>query len=106
MKRHTVWLLAALLLFGVAAWLMSVGETGALSEAKQKKRQFPQLSAESWDRQEKRLTMPALASSSTRENEPVPARKRDPVLAAMAPKAEVNLVFEASAIRDSPVGAL
>ena len=106
MKRHTVWLAAALLLFGIAAWLMSVGETGAVSEAKQKSRQFPSLGPESWQRQEKRLTLPAPTPSSTTDRDPLPAHKRDPMLAALAPHAEVNLVFEASSIRDSPVGEL
>ncbi len=106
MKRHTVWLAAALLLFAIAAWLMSLGETGLATDAKQKDRQFPHHDFESWQREEKRLTLPVPMASAATEGAPVPARNRDPILSAMAPNAEVNLVFEATAIRDSPVGEL
>jgi hypothetical protein len=102
MNRRTLWLWVALLLFGFGAWLMSIGETGTAADVKHKEREFPHIALETFQREEKRMTMPPAPPRAEGER----PRKRDPVLTALAPKAEVNLVLEASAIRDTPVGEL
>jgi len=104
MKRHARWLVLAFMLFGVAAWLMSRGEKGGASAEVKELRPFPnRLDPEGWQRLQRRLTLPAPAAPA---DFPGDTRMRDPLLTALGPEAKINLVFEASAIRDSPVGQL
>jgi hypothetical protein len=96
----------ALALFGLAAWLMSHGEKGGASAEQKEPRPFPgRLDGEGWQRVQRRLTLPAPAASNAPDPLTGP-QMRDPLLTALRPDAKINLVFEASAIRDSPVGQL
>jgi len=105
--RRKAWLAGAALLFALAMWLGSSGEARMLKTAASPKKQaFPHYGdEETWERSRKRLTLPPLAPSSDNAVALIPQR-RDPLLASLAPQAKVNLIFEASAIRDSPLGKL
>lgn len=106
MKGHAKWLFVALALFGLAAWLMSHGEKGGASAEIKERRPFPErLDREGWQRVQRRLTLPSPAASHGPPERGFP-RMRDPLLTALSPTAKINLVFEASAIRDSPLGQM
>ncbi|WP_437572244.1 hypothetical protein [Sorangium sp. So ce542] len=102
--RHRAWLLAAVLLLGLAAWLMSRGDVEATSPKKKARVEFPRGPREpELERSLRRRTLrpPALDPSA----EPRPSR--DPLLTALpTDRATSAVVFEASAIKESPAGKL
>ena len=108
-RRRWPWMVAALALFGAGAWLMS--------------RDDPERPAPSWERVEmprhmrsedrqranaRRLLPEPPPPPAVGEDPPfVPARPRDPVLAALPTEVKGGVVVvEANAIRHSPVGEL
>ncbi|XXX79334.1 hypothetical protein WMF30_11220 [Sorangium sp. So ce134] len=102
--RHRAWLLAAVLLLGLAAWLMTRGD-GKATSPKKARVEFPRRPREpEIERSLRRRTLPPPP-----EVEPsVEAKpRRDPLLTALPTgKATSAVVFEASAIKESPAGKL
>ncbi|WP_434041658.1 MULTISPECIES: hypothetical protein [Sorangium] len=100
--RHRAWLLAAVVLLGLAAWLMSRGD-GKATAARKPRVEFPRYPRDAeQERNQRRLTLPPPP-----QNDPKRPGRRDPVLTALpTDKATSALVFEASAIKDSPTGKL
>lgn len=103
--KQRAWLLAAVVLFALAAFLMSRGDKGA-----QAKRPpavaFPRHEKpEEQARNQRRRTLPPPPLQDEKE-EGVRAR-RDPVITALpTTPGKSAVVFEASALKSSPVGAL
>jgi hypothetical protein len=105
-RRRSEWLIGAVCLFVAAGWLMWRGEHGTKpARAKHNESDFPSPQTRRGDRQreDQRLVLPPLPQPVGAE---APERPRDPVLAALAPAAKQAFVFEAAAIRDSPLGAI
>ncbi|WP_437954926.1 hypothetical protein WME76_25610 [Sorangium sp. So ce119] len=102
--RHRAWLLAAVVLLGLAAWLMSRGDSKATA-ARKPRVEFPRYpKIPEQERNRRRLTLPPPP-----QTDPSMERqgRRDPVLTALpTDKATSALVFEASAIKESPAGKL
>jgi hypothetical protein len=100
-RRPLLWLLAALVLFGLGAFLAR-GCAGSEEVARRPPPALPRhLRPAEARRMEQRQTLPPSAFPSDR------SRPRDPVLTALAaPDAGTALVFEANALRNSPVGQL
>ncbi len=102
--RHRAWLLAAVVLLGLAAWLMARGDDKATS-AKKPRVEFPRHPrGPEVERSQRRRTLPP-----SREVDPSQEQKprRDPLLTALpTDKATSVVVFEASAIKESPAGKL
>lgn len=101
-RRAFAWLTAAVVLLGLGAWLMSSGARGARAKPRHSAEDFPRYkSPEEYQRDEKRQTL--------RLPEEKPGTQElfgDPLLYAMDPNAEMAIVFEASTIRDAPVGRM
>jgi hypothetical protein len=98
------WLLAAALLFALAAWLMAgtdVEHVGVPDKVSLPRR----MTRADWDRAEKRKSMPEEVVVPGAPEKP--ARPRDPVLALMPATVKKGaVVFEANAIRHSDLGDL
>lgn len=105
--RRWPWLLAAVLLFGAAAWLMA-GSEGEKAEKKDKVSIPRYMTSDERKRNAERRTLPQLPPPPLVEGQkPQPPPPRDPVLAAM-PSTVKNgaVVIEANAIRHSDLGDL
>ncbi|MFL5352426.1 hypothetical protein [Archangium sp.] len=106
-RRRGLWLVFAVVLFGLAAWLMlsGQGEEEALPEMKVT---FPnRLRPRERERMEKRRTYVLPLAQAGTVAEPQPVRPRDPVLAALPRgKGKTAVVIEANAIRHSPLGEM
>ncbi|WP_437336751.1 hypothetical protein [Sorangium sp. So ce394] len=102
--RHRAWLLAAVLLLGLAAWLMSRGDVKATSPKKKARVEFPRGPREpELERSLRRRTLPPPALDPSA----APRPSRDPLLTALpTDRATSAVVFEASAIKESPAGKL
>ncbi len=105
-RRRGMWLVFAVVLFGLAAWLMLSGQ-GEEETPRPTKVAFPtRLRPEEKERMERRRTYVAptpVAAGAEQQ----PARPSDPVLAALPRgKGKTAMVFEANAIRHSPIGEL
>lgn len=102
-RKTWLWLAAALLLVGLAAFLMSRGEDQP-PEHEEVKVAFPRfLRGPERQRMETRKTLPVPTVATPRQAQ----RPRDPLLAALAdPRAKEVMVVEANALRNSPVGEL
>ncbi|WP_437726201.1 hypothetical protein [Sorangium sp. So ce861] len=102
--RHRAWLLAAVLLLGLAAWLMSRGDVEATSPKKPRV-EFPRGPREpEFERSLRRRTLPP---PPVLDPSAEPRPRRDPLLTALpTDKATSAVVFEASAIKESPAGKL
>ena len=103
--RHRAWLLAAVVLLGLAAWLMSRGDSKATSpKARVEFPRRPQLP--DMERNARRQTLPPPPQTDPRaERQPRPMR--DPLLTALPTgRATSAVVVEASAIKESPAGKL
>ena len=110
-RRRFLFPLAAILLLGLGAYFMGRGdEPEKRPEAQQV--HFPtHLRSEEYQRLAKRRTLrpeiaKALAQAAQPDAEPPP--RRDPMLAALPPAApgKTAVVFEANALRNSPIGEL
>lgn len=106
-RRRGMWLVFAVVLFGLAAWLMLSGQGEEVFDRPEKEVAFPtRLRPEERQRMESRRTYVAPAvDAGTAEQQP--RRPSDPVLAAL-PRGtgKTAMVFEANAIRHSPIGEL
>ncbi|PTL85368.1 hypothetical protein [Vitiosangium sp. GDMCC 1.1324] len=106
-RRRGLWLVFAVVLFGLAAWLMLSGQ-GEEEAPPPPKVAFPnRLRPQERERMEKRRTyvLPVVDAGTAVEQKPV--RPRDPVLAALPRgKGKTAMVIEANAIRHSPIGEL
>jgi len=106
-RRRGLWLVFAVVLFGLAAWLMLSGQ-GEEEAPPPPKVAFPnRLRKEERERMERRRTyvMPTSVDAGTQEQTPV--KPSDPVLAALPRgKGKTAMVIEANAIRHSPIGEL
>src|SRR4051812_5912148 len=106
-RRSRLWLLAALVLFGVAAWLMRA-KTPARAHIEHKDDDFPHYlrPKESERLRRRQVVLPPRADASPRA---LP-RERDPFLAALPPVGHgvggTAVVFEADAIKGMPVGQM
>ncbi|HEX5745667.1 MAG TPA: hypothetical protein VFZ09_05455 [Archangium sp.] len=107
-RRRGLWLVFAVVLFGLAAWLMLSGQ-GEEEAPPPPKVAFPnRLRPAERERMEKRRTyvMPAVMDAGT-VAEQKPIRPSDPVLAALPRgKGKTAVVIEANAIRHSPIGEM
>jgi hypothetical protein len=105
--RRSLWLGAAALLLGLAAYFMSGPEEAPKPEARVDfpVRQNPDVQARAVRR---RTLLPLLAAAAAVDAGHKRLRSSDPVLAALPPKGPGTsaVVFEANAIRNSPVGEL
>lgn len=102
--RHRAWLLAAVLLLGLAAWLMARGDDKTTS-AKKPRVEFPRHPrGPEVERSQRRRTLPPPPEVDPSQERP---SRRDPLLTAL-PTGEATsaVVFEASAIKESPAGKL
>ncbi len=112
MKKHRwPWLVAALALIGVAAWLMSLEDEAPRERAKATVKLPRKMRAEEKRRAEERRTLPAPAPAPSDSNDsnddPQPARPRDPVMAALPTEFKrAAVVLEANALRHSELGPL
>lgn len=108
-SRRGLWLVLAVALLGIAVFLMSRGDAPEKTPAVDKV-DFPnRLRTQEFQRMEKRRTLrPELAAALEAAGKPQPMRPRDPVLAALPPAGskKTAVVFEANALRNSPVGEL
>lgn len=107
-RRKQLWIgLGALVLFGLAAWLMSEGEP---TVAPPRQIRFPTgPSAQDRARTERRRSLPSPPLPAAPDGTVVPpAPARDPFLAALPPLEEAKglLVLEANALRYSEIGEL
>jgi hypothetical protein len=107
-RRSWVWLLAAGVLFGCAAWLMSRKDPERPEPAWQRVDLPRHMKHEDRARAQSRRLLPELAAVPATDGAPEqPARPRDPVLAALPSEMKRGVVVvEANAIRHSPVGEL
>ncbi|WP_437923366.1 hypothetical protein WMF37_30590 [Sorangium sp. So ce291] len=102
--RHRAWLLAAVVLLGLAAWLMSRGDSKATASRKPRV-EFPRRPELPYvERDVRRRTLPpAPQTDPSVEHRP----RRDPLLTALPTgRAASAVVVEASAIKESPAGKL
>jgi len=106
-RRRGSWLVFAVVLFGLAAWLMLSGQ-GEVEAPEPLKVAFPKrLRPEERQRMESRRTyvMPTADAGTAAELKPL--KPSDPVLAALPRgKGKTAMVIEANAIRHSPIGEL
>ncbi|HEX8825968.1 MAG TPA: hypothetical protein VF794_39015 [Archangium sp.] len=106
-RRGGSWLVFAVVLFGLAAWLMLSGQGEEAAPAPLKV-EFPKrLRPEERTRMESRRTyvMPTVDAGTGTEQKPL--KPSDPVLAALPRgKGKTAVVIEANAIRHSPIGEL
>ncbi|WP_438022738.1 hypothetical protein [Sorangium sp. So ce233] len=101
--RNRAWLLAAVVLLGLAAWLMSRGDDNATAARKPRVEfpRYPRLPEQ--ERNRRRLTLPPPPPPTDPSMER--QGRRDPVLTALpTDKATSAIVFEASAIKESRAG--
>jgi hypothetical protein len=107
-RRRGLWLVFAVVLFGLAAWLMLSGQ-GEEEAPPPPKVAFPnRLRKEERERMERRRTyvMPVATDAGT-QAAAQPVKPSDPVLAALPRgKGKTAMVIEANAIRHSPIGEL
>lgn len=106
-RRRGLWLVFAVVLFGLAAWLMLSGQ-GEEEAPPAPKVAFPnRLRPQERERMEKRRTYVLPPVDAGTVAEPQPVRPRDPVLAALPRgKGKTAVVIEANAIRNSPIGEM
>jgi hypothetical protein len=105
MKKHRTWLFAAVVLLALAAFLMSRGDRDAQAK-KPPAVAFPRKAKpEEQARNQRRRTLPPAPVKDDQE-EGV-RTKRDPVITALpTTPGKSALVFEASALKNSPIGEL
>ncbi|HYO69653.1 MAG TPA: hypothetical protein VEU33_26615 [Archangium sp.] len=106
-RRRGLWLVFAVVLFGLAAWLMMSGQ-GEEEAPPPLKVAFPnRLRPAERERMEKRRTYVMPVTDAGTATEPTPVRPSDPVLAALPRgKGKTAVVIEANAIRHSPIGEM
>lgn len=106
-RRRVLWLLAAVLLFAAAAWLMTQGEPEDKGEPPPRVEIPRHLNAKEHERMKARRTLPEKPVVYLPDKPPPPERPRDPLLAALTPrKGESTIVVEANALTNSPIGEL
>jgi hypothetical protein len=113
-KRRWPWLLGAVLLVGLAALLMRVGEDENRPRSVWDKVEIPRrATAEDKQRQTQRQVLQPVApafvplDAGVAQAPPPPPRPRDPVLAALGGDFKKGaFVLEANAVRNSPIGQL
>ncbi|HTV22952.1 MAG TPA: hypothetical protein VMG12_29880 [Polyangiaceae bacterium] len=108
MKKNAGYLVAAVGLLGLAAFLMREPEAPRL---RRKALEFPRYPrSHEIERRETRktLALPAPSPSDSDATEPAdtPAPLADPVLVALASPDDMAFVLEASALKDSPIGRM
>ncbi len=102
--RRKLWLLIAVVLFGLAAFLMWRGEKYVEAPKLEERVQFPRaLRSQEFKRMQTRQTLPEAPANP---KEPPPPAVRDPVLAALPRGGKSVVVVEANAIRNSGIGEL
>jgi hypothetical protein len=105
-RRRRLWLLLAVVLFGLGAALMISGQ-GEEQAPAPRQVQFPRrMRSEEWKRLDRRRVLVAPPAAPGPEGLP-PPKPRDPMLEAL-PRGEgrTAVVIEANAVRHSPVGEL
>jgi hypothetical protein len=103
LKRRSAWLLLALALFGLVAW-MTPRLDGNPYAREAKPARFPRYpSRAEYRRMNQRRTLVQPAQPGAATAEPI---KRDPLLVAMPPDARTLLVLEAKAFLQKPIGRM
>lgn len=104
--RKYAWLLTAAFLLAMAAFLMSRSDSAARTDKQKPRVEFPRYAKrEDHDRNQKRRTLPPAPRNPNQDSDVEIQRKRDPMLTALPPsKGKSVVVFEASVLRDSPLG--
>ncbi|HEY3445557.1 MAG TPA: hypothetical protein VGK67_04290 [Myxococcales bacterium] len=107
-RRRWTWLVAAVLLFAAAAWLMTRGEPDEKPEQAQMVAIPKRLNDKEYQRMSARRTLPEPPTAPRVSDEPPPPpRPRDPLLAALPAKpGKTTVVVEANALSNSPIGEL
>ncbi|MGA9523011.1 MAG: hypothetical protein WBV82_16200 [Myxococcaceae bacterium] len=107
-NRRWPWLMAALVLLGAGAWLMSREDPERPEPARERVSMPRKMRNPERQRAQERRTLVVPAPDPTPgEAPPPPPALRDPVLAALPSKIErAAVVIEANALRHSPVGEL
>jgi hypothetical protein len=105
MRRRSLWLVAAIALLALAAFLMARGDPQSPA-ATEPRVQFPRgLDSAAAQRRLQRRVLPPPAEPT--QGERPPPRPRDPMLAALpAAPGKTTLVLEANALFESPLGSL
>ncbi len=106
-RRRGLWLVFAVVLFGLAAWLMLSGQ-GEERLPRPQKVAFPnQLRPAERERLERRRTYVTPVEDAGTVAEQKPVHPSDPLLAALPRgKGKTAMVIEANAIRNSPIGEM
>lgn len=105
-RRRRLWLLAALALFGIAGYLL-LRSDGPKPPPIERPEIPHRLRPAEVTRMERRAVLPALPPAKAAAEPEAPQRPRDPMLAALAfGKGSSAVVFEANALRYSPIGQL
>jgi hypothetical protein len=106
-RRRLLWLCLAVVLLGLAGGLMVTGQ-GDEPPPEPPQVEFPRrMRREDWKRAEQRRTQVVQPTVEAKAQSPEPPRPRDPVLAALPRGAGRSaVVFEANALRYSPIGEL
>lgn len=105
--RRYAWFIAAVALLAIAAYLMSRSDASVRPSAQKPRVEFPRYAKrEEHDRNQKRRTLaPAPSNPNKPDSDVEIRRKRDPMMVALpTSKGKSVVVFEASALRDSPLG--
>lgn len=107
-RRRWTWPLAAVLLFALAAYLMTRGEPDEKPEKEPRVAIPKRLNEKERERMKARRTLPeALPAPAQPDQPPPPPRPRDPVLAALPSNpGKTTVVVEANALSNSPIGDL
>jgi len=103
--RKWAWLVAFAALLILAAFLMSRGDKAQKPE-RVRRAEFPRY-AQPWEqeRNQKRRTLPPVAIPEGATEDEIVHRKRDPLLVALpTEKGKSAVVFEVSALKESPIG--
>jgi hypothetical protein len=110
LKRRTAWLVASAVFLVVAGVVLGRGENAgkiAARRARLERIQFPRYpKGDEYERMQRRKTLPPLPGPVAPSPTPAPAEPeqgRDPLLSALGPRRDIDIVFEAGAFYRMPL---